>query len=212
MQSLDHPRNPRFLYFDLGMVLVNFTFERMCQQVAAVCGLPWETVYRLYIGSPLQHQYETGQVDTAQCHAAFCELTGTRSECGAWAQALSDIFELNLSMVPVVAQLRAAGYGVGLLSNTCPGHWELIRARYRLIRETFHSYALSYQIGATKPDPAIFAAAARLAGVEPQEVFFTDDTPGHVDAARAAGFDAVTYTTTEELVAQLRQRGIQFNY
>jgi hypothetical protein len=39
-----------------------------------------------------------------------------------------------------------------------------------------------------------------------------DDVPGHVAAANEAGFDAVQYTTTPALVAELRNRGVTFNY
>jgi FMN phosphatase YigB (HAD superfamily) len=58
----------------------------------------------------------------------------------------------------------------------------------------------------------VFAGAAELAGVAPGEIFFVDDTAGHVAAARSAGFDAVQYTTTQALAADLRSRGLEFNY
>ena len=51
-----------------------------------------------------------------------------------------------------------------------------------------------------------------LAGVAPQDIFFTDDIPGHVEGARRAGFDAVQYTTTPQLVNDLHDRGVRFNY
>jgi putative hydrolase of the HAD superfamily len=73
-------------------------------------------------------------------------------------------------------------------------------------------YALSFQICACKPDPRIYAAAARLAGVEASQIFFVDDIAGHVAGAQAAGFDAVQYTTTPALASQLRARGLEFNY
>jgi HAD superfamily hydrolase (TIGR01509 family) len=84
--------------------------------------------------------------------------------------------------------------------------------RFATIPDLFETIALSYQIGAVKPEPRIFAAAAELAGVPPSEIFFVDDIPGHVAAARIAGFDAVQYTTTPALVIDLRQRGVRFNY
>ena len=40
------------------------------------------------------------------------------------------------------------------------------------------------------------SGAAKLAGCQPEEIFFVDDVPGHVEGARAAGYDAVLYTTT----------------
>ncbi len=60
--------------------------------------------------------------------------------------------------------------------------------------------------------PAIFRKAAELAGCQPEEIFYTDDIPGHVAGARSVGLDAVVYTTTAELVVELRERRVDFNY
>ena len=112
-----------------------------------------------------------------------------------------------------MAALDSAGYRLGILSNTCPSHWNwCATGRYTLIVRAFSVYALSYELGACKPSAEIFAGAAHLAGVKPQEIFFIDDVAGHVAGAKAAGFDAVQYTTTGQLVADLRGRGLEFNY
>ena len=66
--------------------------------------------------------------------------------------------------------------------------------------------------GHCKPDERIFSAAARLAGVAPEEIFYTDDLPGHVAAARRAGFDAVQYTSPAALYDELASRGVRINY
>jgi HAD superfamily hydrolase (TIGR01509 family) len=71
---------------------------------------------------------------------------------------------------------------------------------------------LSFELKACKPSPKIYTGAANKAQVRPDEIFFVDDTPGHVEGARRAGFDAVPYTTTPRLVAELRARGLEFNY
>ena len=76
----------------------------------------------------------------------------------------------------------------------------------------FQAYALSYELGACKPSARIYQEAAALAGVPTGEIFFVDDIAGHVAGAQDAGFDAVQYTTTAKLVADLRQRGVEFNY
>ena len=116
-------------------------------------------------------------------------------------------------MKAVLSHLAAAGHRLGLLSNTCDVHWNyLAHGRYSMIPEIFHVVALSNRIGAVKPEPKIYQAAAELAGVAPSEIFFTDDMPGHVAAARTAGFDAVQYTTTPAIVAELRKRGVRINY
>ncbi|MBN2476653.1 MAG: HAD family phosphatase [Pirellulales bacterium] len=203
---------PSFFYFDLGIVLVDFTIERMLRQIGEVSGVDPARVEEVLFGGGLQQQCELGRISDRRLYDAFCRQTGTRPDFDALKQAGSDIFELNLSMLPVVTQLGEAGCRMGILSNTCESHWLHCRRRFRMIDEGFELYALSYQIGVAKPDAAIFRAAARLAGVEPHEVFFVDDIAGHVAGAKAVGFDAVQYTSTPELVAELRRRGVRFNY
>ena len=203
---------PKFLYFDLGKVLLDFSRDQLARQVADVAGIDPAGVVEAIYGSGLQAKYETGQISGREFYDAFCLKTGTRPDYHALAHAASDIFELRLSMLPVVAQLYQAGDRLGILSNTCESHWEHCARRFRILAESFAVFALSYRIKAAKPDKAIFLAAAELAGVEPQEIFFVDDTPEHVAGAQAVGFDAVQYSSTPELVAELRGRGIRFNY
>ncbi len=202
---------PKFIYFDLGKVLVDFSFERMCRQMGAVAGIDPQQVHAV-LAAGLQADYETGKLDSRAAHEVFCRQTGTRPDYEAFSLACNDIFTLIDSMLPVVAQLYNAGHRLGILSNTCDGHWNYCLRRFTMLRDFFSVYALSFEIGATKPDAAIFCKAAELAGCRPEEIFYTDDLPGHVAGARSVGFDAVVYTSTAELVKELGQRGVEFNY
>jgi len=204
---------PKFLYFDLGKVLVDFSIDRMVDQVAEAAGTEPERVREVLFGGALQLQYETGRISTEEFYEAFCRRTGTRAAPEGLLKAFNEIFKLNVSIVPVVAQLRAAGYPMGVLSNTCDAHWQHCVRRFRLLTDgLFRVQVRSYEVGAMKPDAAIFHAAAERAGVKPHRIFYTDDIPGHVEGARAVGFDAVTYTSTAALVGELRRRGVRFNY
>jgi len=203
---------PRFLYFDLGKVLIDFDTQRMIRQVAELCRAEAEAVVRAVVDSGLQRRYELGELSSREFYEEFCRQIGRRPAYEALAQAASDIFWLNLPMVPVVAQLAQAGYRLGILSNTCEHHWEYCLRRFAILHDTFEVLILSYRVGALKPDPKIYHAAAEAAGCRPEEIFFVDDTPGHVEGARRVGFDAVVYTTVPALVAELRARGLRFNY
>jgi HAD superfamily hydrolase (TIGR01549 family) len=202
---------PKFLYFDLGKVLVDFSFERLCRQVGEAAGMdPQEVQNALSAG--LQLDYETGKLDSREFHEAFCRQTRTEPGCETFSRAYNDIFTPIASMWPVVALLYQAGYRLGILSNTCDGHWNHCLRRYHLLRAFFTVQALSHEIGAVKPDAAIFLRAAELAGCRPEEIFYTDDIAGHVAGARGVGMDAVVYSSTDELVKELRKRGVDFNY
>jgi len=205
-------KTPRFLYFDLGMVLVDFSVERMLRQMAEASGVSPEAVKEILFNDGLLNRFETGKVSSREFYELYCGRIGTRPDYETLCRAGSEIFSLNVPMLPIVAQLRQAGYRLGILSNTCECHWEYCFKQYRIITEGFHEHALSFRIGATKPDAAIFHAAAELAGCRPDEIFFVDDIPGHVEGAKSAGIDAVLYTSAAQVAEELRRRGLRFNY
>jgi glucose-1-phosphatase len=202
---------PKFLYFDLGKVLVDFSFERMYRQIGAAARIEPRQVQAV-LASGLQVDYEIGRLDSRAAHEVFCRLSGTRPDYEAFSLAFDDIFTPIDSMLPVIAQLHQAGHRMGILSNTCDGHWNHCLRRYCILRELFSIYTLSFQVGAMKPDATIFRKAAEMAGFQPEEIFYTDDIPGHVAGARSVGLDAVMYTSTAELVQELRRRGVELNY
>ena len=205
---------PKFIYFDLGNVLLNFSHPRMCQQIAELFQVEADAVWKLlFEGDQLQHAVETGTLSADAYYQTLCEQFGSQPPRNDFERAASDIVEPNHPMVPVVTQLVVARQRIGLLSNINQGHWDWICQRYcGLYPEMFEQLILSYEVGAMKPDPKIFQAAIAKAGVRPAEIFYTDDIAGHVAGARAAGIDAVLFTSCEQLVGDLLERGVEFNY
>ncbi len=198
----------QFLYFDLGNVLANFTVERMLRQVSDAAGVEVEQVREVVFDGGLQADFETGRITPRQFYDRFCRETGTCADYHALEFAASDIFDLNVPILPVLTGLTEAGRPMGILSNTCETHWEHCYRRFSILPGLFGTYALSYRLGVMKPDAEIFLAAAELAGCGPAEIFYLDDMPRHVEGARAIGFDAVQYTGAPQLRAELRRRGL----
>lgn len=200
---------PQFIYFDLGNVLFAFDRERAFRQMAAVCGASVKVVEEAVLESGLQVALETGRIDWATAHAEFSRQTGTTSDPATLAAAASDMFSLRVEMLPVLAAIERTGCPTGLLSNTCRIHWRhLVDAGYAILPGRFIRQVLSYEVGVMKPDAGIYAAATAIAGVPAHGIFFCDDLPQHVAAARAAGWDAELFTSAAALVDQLAARGL----
>lgn len=91
-------------------------------------------------------------------------------------------------LMAVVDRLRGAGTTVAVLTNgtdTIPD--ELAQLG---IDDRFDAVFNSAEIGATKPDPEVFHHVCERLDVAPSQVFFTDDTAGHVASARLLGMFA----------------------
>jgi FMN phosphatase YigB (HAD superfamily) len=199
---------PAFIYFDLGNVIATFDRDRAFLGMAAVCGADVAAVREAVMGG-LQTELEAGRLDWAGFHQTFSRLTGTRPDAAALAAAAADMFELNIEILPVVAKLQRAGVPIGILSNTCDIHWRhIVGRRWGILSGGFDQIVLSHEARAAKPERAIFDLAARLAGVPTEAIFFCDDLPEHVAAARAAGWDAELYTSASALIEQLARRGL----
>jgi len=203
----------RFIYFDLGNVILHFDFHDAYRQMAQVSGVSADRVRDILQHDQMQVKYEKGELSSAEFHERFCEAAGQRSDRGALLAAFSDMFRVNVPLIPVITQLAAANHRLGILSNTCEAHWEhCYDGRFGSLRNAFDVHVLSYRVRATKPDAKIYEAAVAQAAVPPQEVFFVDDRPDNVQGAQQYGMDAVRYTTVKQLVSDLRQRGVRFNY
>ncbi len=180
--------------------------------MADVAGVRKELVRDVVFGSDLQLRYERGEITCEEFHDVFCRETKSRPAISALHRAGSDIFKLNVAIVPVVAGIKRAGYRIGILSNTCKAHWDFIHPRYKIINTVFDLAVLSFEVGALKPAPKIYEAAANQANVLPNEILIVDDRDENVQAAREGGFDAVQFTSTPNLMQDLRDRRLRFNY
>jgi FMN phosphatase YigB (HAD superfamily) len=202
---------PAFIYFDLGNVLLSFSHERMCAQLAAAAGVAPEQVRRALFGdegeASVQWRFERGDLNALMVYEHFCEAVGVRPDMDTLFAAGCDIFEEIGETVALVEQLAAAGSRLGILSNTNPIDWGFVTSgRFPFLNRHFEQAALSFEIRAMKPDRAIYQAAAALAGVATNEVFFVDDRAENVEGALAAGMDAVLFTTAAKLAEELQQR------
>ena len=201
----------KFLYFDLGKVLVNFDIRRMLEQMADVAGIHANDVSRVLFDDGLQAEFELGHLTDEQFHQEFCRRTNTQTDFQTLTVAAADFFELNTSILPLVASLGRTRHRLGVLSNTCRLHWRHCVDRYAMVGGLFPVHVLSCDLGIAKPDPEIYRVAVQRAGVNPAEIFFVDDLIENVNGALAAGFDAVQYVSMRQLADDLRARGIPLN-
>lgn len=197
----------RTLIFDLGRVIVPFDFRRGYDRMSQQCGLPPDEIRERLKSDGLVRAFESGAIDGREFHRRVAQLLETDVPYGEFCEIWFSVF-LPDTLIPdsLVAALHPR-YRLVLLSNTNPIHFEMIRARYPILRH-FDAYVLSYEVGAMKPEPRIYAAAIEAAQCAPQECFFTDDIPEYVEGARQAGIDAVVFEGAEALERELRARGV----
>jgi len=207
---VQQPVRPAFVFLDMGNVLVSFDMQRAFRQMAEAGRCDAAAIRAAVVEGGLQESLERGRIDWPEFHAEVVRRTGCGADSAALAEAASDMFALNVEMLPVVAGLERTGCGLGILSNTCQPHWEHLLGRgFAVLPGNFREIVLSHEVRAIKPEPEIFAKATRRAGVPPERIFFCDDVPAHVEAARRAGWQAEVFTTAASLADALDRRGLK---
>lgn len=198
-----------FVYFDLGNVILNFDHGLACENIGRLIDKPANEVRRVIFESDLQHQYEKGLIDDQAFHAAICDELQCECELTDLKAAASDIFKLNVAIVPLICALRRQGNRVGILSNTCAAHWEFVTdGRYAILPDLFEVHVLSYEVHSMKPEREIYDAAVDLAKTPAEDIFFMDDRAENVEGATAAGLNAFLYTDTNSLARQMAAAGL----
>ena len=73
---------PRFLYFDLGNVILHFDHRVAARQIAELTELPEQRVWDVLFAGGLELRYEAGELDDCRFYEEFCRLTGARPDQG----------------------------------------------------------------------------------------------------------------------------------
>lgn len=204
----------RTVLFDLGNVLFHFSHQKMCAQIAAVCGEEEHVITQRLLDSGLLAAFEQGSISEQQFYE---QLTNHRtSPSGRQAaahqaavqQAGSDIFSFNDPMQNILESLQQQNIRLVLLSNTNRWHYEWICNRYHCLQQ-FDAVVTSFEVQASKPEPAIFEAALNVIDCQPGECFYTDDILEYVEVGRQFGLHAEQFTNAATLRDQLAAHNLQ---
>lgn len=95
-------------------------------------------------------------------------------------------------ILPVLDALDAAGIGYGIGSNGSSRKMQITLGQHGLTGR-FRALLSGQEIGAPKPAPDLYLAAARALGADPADCVVVEDSPTGATAARAAGIRCLGY-------------------
>jgi len=108
-----------------------------------------------------------------------------------------------------INRLKAAGYGVYILSNFGEKAWaDAVKMGAIDFLDMTDGYLVSYMIKEIKPDPAIFEELMRRFDLKKEECIFIDDSPKNVEGSEAVGIRGVLFNDYEDACRQLESYGI----
>lgn len=198
---------PHALLLDLGNVLVRFDHSLTLARLERATGVPAERLRPTVFG-PLERDFDLGRIGAETFFRAVeAAARLDRVSDGVWIPAWRDIFDRDERALALLARV-ARGVTPVLISNTNALHWEgVLRVAPELPR-LLPLRALSFEVGAAKPDRAHLEAALALAGASPGEAVLADDRAEIVEAARDLGIDGFVVGSADDLERGLHTRNL----
>ena len=109
--------------------------------------------------------------------------------------------------VDILRELHAARIRVFALTNWSRELFPLAFHQFDFL-DLFEDIVVSGEEGVRKPDPEIFEILGKRIGRSLASCIFVDDSPANIEAAAAAGMDAILFSDTGHLRKDLALRGL----
>ena len=200
------PGNIRAVIFDLGGVLVGFKGQAFLQETLSF--VPMANIVEWNNSTAeLQRLFELGLLQEQEFFEKLQPLMKKKLSFQQFCKKWSDFFTFRPKVFGLLAKLKAAGYKIGILSNTNALHWSWIKKHYNF-DSAVDAVVTSFECHCLKPDKKIFNSV--LAGLQekPENCIYIDDLPKYVDAARALGFNAIQYKSLSQMKKELSEFGV----
>ena len=202
----------RALVFDFGRVVFRWRPEALVSQVLPHRAADPEAtrhwvqqIFQSYGGD--WGDFDRGTVEPPELARRIAVRTGlAESEVAAVIEAGPAELEPLPDTVDWIRRLHAQGRPLHYLSNM-PAPFAAHFERTHDFMNLFESGVFSSRVQLLKPAPEIFEHAAALFRRQPADLLFLDDHLPNIDAARAAGWQAVHFEDAAQAEAEVLALG-----
>lgn len=190
------------LIFDFGRVISAAKPLALFHHYEDELGLERDTINRLMFESDQWRLALVGKMTMAQFWQAIGPSLNLRSESAVnqFQNRYYAAEQINVELLQLLQELHSS-YQLAILSNHPSGlqawlaDWDL--------HGLFEVVFCSGDEGIAKPDSRAYTITLERLGVRAGEAVFIDDTPGHVEAARALGLHGLVFSDCATLISDL---------
>lgn len=208
-------RDIRNIIFDLGGVLFDINYQNIIESFQKLGLSEFDAIYTQLKQDHLFDELEMGLISASDFRDRVRKLAkknlSDEQIDGAWNSILIGFPPRNVELL----QDLKSKYRLFLLSNTNEIHEKAFRQmldslyNIDILANAFEKIYLSHRVHERKPDLKIFERVIRENKLEAEHTLFIDDSPQHVEGAKAAGLKAL-WLQNGEWVGDLLKREIRY--
>lgn len=200
-------KNVKAIIFDLGGVILNIDYTLTIAAFTKLGVKNAELFYSKKEQNPIFDKLEIGAITPdyfLTLLQKYCKNSDKNEIEKAWNSMLLDLPESRLNHILKLSK----NYSLFLLSNTNEIHINSFRKklgekRWVQFSALFNKMYLSHEIGFRKPNKKAFQIILEENKLKSNEVFFIDDSPQHIKAAKILGIQSHYLLKGEEITTVL---------
>ena len=185
--------NIRFIYFDVGGVLVDWS--RAFETASAKFNLKVGDIGEVFDEN---HELITkGFLSPKQlwekCIKRYSiKNTGDYNFLGSWVSDYQPIQEMHELIIKIKPR-----YSIGLLSNIYKGMLPLLLKKEIIQNIHYEQIIFSCDVGMMKPNPDIYALAQKKAKVDSNDILLVDDRDNYLEGAKKAQWNTFLFNNKQ---------------
>lgn len=197
----------KVIIFDLGKVIFDYDIDKMARGFLKYSKEEKPDFTSIY---PATFLYEKGQISSKEYYNEVVKLLKLENfSFEEFTKIWDEIFTVNKDVVEVIKKISKKNT-VALLSNTNELHFDYLYNLNKDFFDTcFEKLHLSYKMDTRKPEKEIYKKVIDFHNVNPENLFFTDDVPNNISAAKEQGIQAFLFEDAEKLKKDLQTFGIE---
>lgn len=199
---------PRALLFDLGGVLIDIDFSRAIKAWAPHSALSEAQLAAAFRFDEAYAQHECGQLSSPAYFAHLVDALQLSATAAQVEAGWNAIFQGEITATRRLVQQASRSLPCDAFTNTNHSHMQVWTGLYPDVVAAFRTIFASHQIGLRKPERSAFDFVCAAMQCKPAEVLFFDDLADNVQAAQAAGLQAVLVRSPQDVAAALKAAGV----
>ena len=187
------------IVFDLGNVLINYTFARTFEKWAELTGYSSDFFQKKYKFDSFLYEYEIGKLSSEDYFSYLTQLFCIDWNFSIFEQGWNNIhLGVPKGILPLLENLEKK-YSLYILSNTNILHASYWKSQFPQITRFFTQIFCSHELHCHKPEPVIYQKVLEQIRCDPDKILFFDDVPKNVLGAQKIGIEAYTVKNPSEI-------------
>jgi putative hydrolase of the HAD superfamily len=190
--------------FDFGNVLSGLDRMAFARAAAPYSRMSPEELDQALWGGSLEHDHETGLLDSRGYFKAVGEIAGFSKDYGygSFVEDYKKIILPNPDGEAGLIEAKKKGARCFVLSNTSWLHACTIFDN-EILASIPEIHVLSYKVGYMKPGPRIWMKVLEYSGLDAKECLYIDDVPEYCAKAESLGFGVFNYDKNKHNLSQV---------